>query len=493
MFFIETRGNDDFFPKKVEFSDAILAPIASFGGIYSPETIPKFTPTFLENQLNQSYKSLTLSILNLFGIDIDSKTLQEALDLYDQFDDATNPVPLVKVSDNVYVSELFHGPTRAFKDMALQPFGYILASLAKQRDQQYLILAATSGDTGPAALETFKNRDNIQVVCLYPEGGTSDVQRLQMVTESAPNLKVIGIKGNFDDAQAALKFLLASSTFKQQLSQQKVSLSAANSVNFGRIIFQIMYHIHSYLELVRKKEISLGDKVFLNIPSGNFGNALGAYYAQKMGLPVEKIIVSSNVNNVLTELINFGKYDISEKSLVKTTSPAMDILKSSNVERVLFDLFGPLRTRALMQQLDEKRCYQLEHDELEELQQIFVADFCTDEQSNQFIQQHYANGYLMDPHTATCFKVYDNPALKNLPSIVYSTAEWTKFSSLIDQAITGQSSRSDQEALESISTAANIGIPAVIQTLFDKPICHSTVIDKHLIEDEILRFLKDRP
>jgi len=492
MFFIETRGNDALFPKKVKFSDAILAPIASFGGIYSPETIPKFSPTFLQDQLNQSYKSLTLSILNLFEIDIDAQTLHEALALYDQFDDATNPVPLVNVGDNVYVSELFHGPTRAFKDMALQPFGYILASLAKQRQQQYLILAATSGDTGPAALETFKNRENIQVVCLYPEGGTSDVQRLQMVTESAPNLKVIGIKGDFDDAQAALKYLLASPTFKQQLNKLNVSVSAANSVNFGRIIFQIMYHIHSYLELVRKNVIELGDKVYLNIPSGNFGNALGAYYAKKMGLPVEKVVVSSNVNNVLTELINTGKYDISNKSLVKTTSPAMDILKSSNVERILFDLFGSLRTRELMQQLDEQRFYQLEPKELATLKQIFVADFCTDEQSNHFIQKHYAKGYLMCPHTATCFKVYDDLSLKTLPSIVYSTAEWTKFSSLIDQAITGQSGRSDKEALESISTAANIGIPTVIQALFDKPICHSLVIDKHLIEDEILCFMNEQ-
>jgi threonine synthase len=436
MFFTETRGNEPSFPKQVKFSAAILAPIASFGGIYSPETIPKFDHTFLEKQLNQSYKSLALSILNLFEVDIDPQTLQQALDLYDQFDDSTNPVPLVKVADNIYVSELFHGPTRAFKDMALQPFGYVLASLAKQRQQQYLILAATSGDTGPAALETFKNRDNIQVVCLYPEGGTSDVQRLQMVTESAPNLKVIGIKGDFDDAQAALKSLLASPTFKRQLDDLDISLSAANSVNFGRIIFQIMYHIHSYLELVRKDAIKLGDKVHLNIPSGNFGNALGAYYAQKMGLPVEKIIVSSNVNNVLTELINTGKYDISDKSLVKTTSPAMDILKSSNVERVLFDLFGASRTHELMQQLDEQRCYQLESNELEKLQQIFVSDFCTDKQSSQFIMQHFENGYLMDPHTATCFKAYDNPSLKALPSIVYSTAEWTKFSPVIDLAIT---------------------------------------------------------
>lgn len=490
MFFTETRGNEPSFPKQVKFSDAILAPIASFGGIYSPEIIPKFDHAFLEKHLNQSYKSLALSILNLFEVDIDPQILQQALDLYDQFDDPTNPAPLVKVDDNIYVSELFHGPTRAFKDMALQPFGYVLASLAKQRQKQYLILAATSGDTGPAALETFKNRDNIQVVCLYPEGGTSDVQRLQMVTESASNLKVIGIKGNFDDAQAALKSLLASATFKQQLDELDVSLSAANSVNFGRIIFQIMYHIHSYLELVRNGAIQLGDKVYLNIPSGNFGNALGAYYAQKMGLPVEKIIVSSNVNNVLTNLINTGRYDISDKSLVQTTSPAMDILKSSNVERILFDLFGASRTRELMQQLDEQRCYQLDKNELEKLQQIFIADFCTDEQSSQFIQQHFENGYLMDPHTATCFKAYDNTSLKALPGIVYSTAEWTKFSPVIDQAITGKQGSSDKEALESIATAANIGIPAVIQALFDKPVCHNTVIDKHLIEDEILAFLK---
>jgi threonine synthase len=490
MFFVETRGNEPSFLKQVKFSDAILAPIASFGGIYCPETLPKLDQIFFEHHLRESYKSLARSLLDLFEVDIDGEILQQALDLYDQFDDAANPVPLVQVTDNIYVSELFHGPTRAFKDMALQPFGYVLASLAKQRQQQFLILAATSGDTGPAALETFKNRDNIQVVCIYPEGGTSDVQRLQMVTESAPNLKVIGIKGNFDDAQASLKSLLASATFKQQLNELNVSLSAANSVNFGRIIFQIMYHIHSYLELVRKNVIELGDKIYLNIPSGNFGNALGAYYAQQMGLPIEKIIVSSNVNNVLTELINTGKYDISDKSLVKTTSPAMDILKSSNVERVLFDLFGALRTRELMQQLDEQHCYQLESNELEKLQQFFVADSCTDEESNKFIQQHFEKGYLMDPHTATCFKAYDNPSLRTLPSIVYSTAEWTKFSPVIDLAITGNQDSSDKEALESIATAANISIPEAIKVLFNKPISHNTIVDKHEIESAILSFLR---
>lgn len=490
MLFTETRGNDASFPEKVKFSDALLAPIASFGGIYCPESLPELDFSFFEQHLAASYKTLALALLNQFEVDIDSAVLQQALDLYDEFDDPANPVPLVQVDDNIYVSELFHGPTRAFKDMALQPFGCILSSLAKQRQQQYLILAATSGDTGPAALETFRNRENIRVVCLYPEGGTSDVQRLQMVTESAQNLKVIGIRGNFDDAQASLKSLLASPTFKQQLDTLNISLSAANSVNFGRIIFQIMYHIHSYLELVRRDVIKLGDKVYLNIPSGNFGNALGAYYAQKMGLPVEKIIVSSNANNVLTEFINTGKYDISDKSLIQTTSPAMDILKSSNVERILFDLFGAPRTRELMQLLDQQKCYQLESGELAKLQQIFVADYCSDDQSNGFIQQHFENGYLMDPHTATCFKAYEDKSLKALPSIVYSTAEWTKFSPVIDHAITGSSENSDKAALESIATAANISIPQVIKALFDKPVIHDMVVEKHEIEAEILRFLR---
>ena len=368
----------------------------------------------------------------------------------------------------------------------MQPFGLLLSSLAQQRDQQYLILAATSGDTGPAALDTFRNRDNIRVVCLYPNGGTSDVQRLQMVTEDASNLKVIGISGNFDDAQSALKTLLSSSKFNGQLDQMNISLSAANSVNFGRIIFQIIYHVHSYLELVRQRAISLGDPVYLNIPSGNFGNALGAYYARKMGLPVERIIVSSNANNVLTEWINTGVYDISDKALIATTSPAMDILKSSNVERILFDLFGQQRTQELMQQLDENHCYKLEKDELAQIQQIFRADYCSDEEGQAYIKSTFEQGYLIDPHTATCFKSWDSLKHKPLVSVVASTAEWTKFSKVINEAITGQSGESDLGALESISQSANIDIPASIRELFDKPACQDSVVDKDEIESEII-------
>ena len=490
MLFIETRGNDGQHSTSVPFSEAILNPMASFGGLYSPQTLPELSTEFLHSHINSSYKQLAFSVLKAFEVDIDDDVLNQAIALYDNFDDETNPLPVVKVNEDLFVSELYHGPTRAFKDMALQPFGVVLSSLAQQRDEQYLILAATSGDTGPAALETFKNRDNIRVVCLYPDGGTSDVQRLQMVTEDAANLKVIGIKGTFDDAQNALKKLLSSKTFKDKLRQKNISLSAANSVNFGRIIFQIIYHIHSYLELVRQQSIELGDKIYLNVPCGNFGNALGGYYAWKMGLPVEKIIAASNSNNVLTDLISSGSYDLTKRDLIATTSPAMDILISSNIERILFDMFGAERTQELMQSLIEHKQYQLSQDELVVLQNHFVADFCDDESGKKYIKKAFDGGYLMDPHTATCFKAHDTCRDKQLKTVVYSTAEWTKFSPVIDNALTGHVGTQDIDALKSIAQTANIKIPDVIQSLFDKPVTQQTVINKDDIEAEILAFLE---
>ena len=490
MHFIETRGNDGQHPKSVTFSEAILSPIASFGGLYVPESLPELGQPFLEKHLNSDYKTVAKDMLLAFEIDIDESVIDEALSLYDKFDDASNPVPVVKVKEDLYISELYHGPTRAFKDMALQPFGKVLSAIAQKRDENYLILAATSGDTGPAALETFKNRAKVQVACLYPDGGTSDVQRLQMVTEDAKNLKVIGIKGNFDDAQSALKQLLASKTFKDELKKKNIFLSAANSVNFGRIIFQIIYHIHSYLELVRQEAITMGEKVYLNVPSGNFGNVLGAFYAKKMGLPVEKMVISSNENNVLTQLIKTGRYDMRNKELIATTSPAMDILKSSNVERVLYDLFGAARTKTLMAELDADKVYQLSADELSKLQELFVADYCNGDEGKAYIKKTFETyGYLMDPHTATCFKAYETCSEKPLKSIIYSTAEWTKFSPTIANALTGEVDARDIDALKSIAQKAKIEIPAMISGLFEKPIAQETVIDKENIEKEILAFI----
>ena len=266
-------------------------------------------------------------------------------------------------------------------------------------------------------------------------------------------------------------------------------LSAANSVNFGRIIFQTIYHIHSYLELVRQNAIQLGEKVYLNVPSGNFGNALGGYYAMKMGLPVEKILIASNNNNILTKLINTGAYDLRDSSVIPTTSPAMDILKSSNIERIFFDLFGTERTKELMFQLDNDKHYQLSDAELKQIQSIFSADFCNDDEGKKYIKDAFSDGYLMDPHTATCLKTYDTCRDKQLITIVYSTAEWTKFSPVIANALTGEVDTHDIDALKSIAKEAGIEIPAIISGLFDKEITQKTIIEKDEIESEILSFL----
>ncbi|QKF60041.1 threonine synthase [Aliarcobacter lanthieri] len=491
MNFIETRGNDGIKPKEVSFSEAILNPSTSFGGLYVPKYLPTLEKDFIQNHLNSSYKELAYDILKAFKIDIDENEIKKALDLYDNFDDINNPCPVVKVKNDLFVHEQYHGPTRAFKDMALQPFGSILSSIAKMKNEKYLILAATSGDTGPAALNTFKNKENIQVVCLYPDGGTSDVQRLQMVCEDGKNLNVLGIKGNFDDAQNALKNLLASSSFKIELEKDNIKLSAANSVNFGRIIFQIIYHFWSYIQLLKQNEIKNGEKIYLVVPSGNFGNVLGAYYAQKMGLSIEKLLVASNENNILTEWINTGIYDIRNKELKLTRSPAMDILKSSNIERVIFDLFGNERTKELMEDLNKNNIFSMTKDETSKLQQYFSAIYSNDTFGNTTIKEFLDIGYLMDPHTATCIKAYNELREKPLKTVVYSTAEWTKFSPTVLNALKQDSKKySDKDALEEISTKYKAILPKSIKDLFTATINHNLVIDKKDIETEIVKFIR---
>ena len=488
--FIETRGNDGKRDKKVEFSYAIMNPSASFGGLYVPEDLPKIDLEFLQLATKKSYKQITLDILELFNIDIEKSVLEKAVSLYDNFDNKENPVSLRQIRNDLFVNELYHGPTRAFKDMALQPFGHILSSVAQKQKQDYLILAATSGDTGPATLDTFANKKNIKVACLYPSGGTSDVQRLQMVTEKGENLKVIGIEGNFDDAQNALKTLLASQTFKDELEKSNIKLSAANSVNFGRIIFQIIYHIFGYISLLKQNRISLGENFYQIVPSGNFGNALGAYYAKKMGLPIEKILIASNINNILTDLITKGEYDLRDRELLLTTSPAMDILISSNVERILFDKYGASRCKELMEDLKSNKYYKLSDDELKSLQEDFSAVYCDDEFAKNTIKEFANENYIMDPHTATCLKAYNELKEENIPCILCSTAEWTKFAPTMLNAINNDNKKyTDKEALEGISKSLHVDIPESINQLFEKEILHDRVVDRKNIEKEILGFI----
>jgi threonine synthase len=488
MQFIETRGNDGVKSSSVPFSEAILSPSASFGGLYVPKTLPKLDKDFLEGHLSSHYKTLALDFLQAFCIDIEQEILEEALNRYDAFDDPSNPVPLTQIEKDCFVSELYHGPTRAFKDMALQPFGYILSKLAQKRGENYLIMAATSGDTGPATLETFKDQEGVKVACLYPNGGTSDVQRLQMVTEDASNLKVIGVEGNFDDTQNTLKELLASEDFKAELKERNIKLSAANSVNFGRIIFQIIYHIHSYLELVRKGVIKMGEKIYLVVPSGNFGNALGGYYAKKAGLPIEKILISSNINNILTDWINEGVYDLTNRELIQTESPAMDILKSSNIERIMYDKFGAARTKELMEDLATKNKFTLTSVELSSLRNDFEASFSDDMECEAVVGMYAKKGYIMDPHTATCMRAYETLREKKLPTVVYSTAEWTKFSPAVSKAL-GHEVEGDIEALKWVRDHADVSVPSMINDLFDKPIIHNIVVEKEAIKEEMLNFL----
>ncbi len=489
MLFVETRGNDGQRSCEVSFSQAMLHPMASFGGLYAPASLPVLPPDFLQQHLSCDYQTLARAVLGLYELDVPASVLDQALARYSGFDDPQNPAPLHALSDELFVCELYHGPTRAFKDMALQPFGVLLAKLAEAHQVHFVVLAATSGDTGPATLETFKHCPWVKVVCLYPVGGTSDVQRLQMVTEDAPNVLVLGVQGDFDDAQAALKAMLSSEPFQAKLAAKHTHLSAANSVNIGRIIFQQVYHIHCYVELVRRDFIQLGAPICLNVPSGNFGNALGAYYALRMGLPIAKILIASNQNNVLTDFIRTGRYDLRDRPVVGTSSPAMDILKSSNIERLLFDFFGAARTSELMSALESDQCYQLREDELDRLQQVFTAGFATDAEVRAVIQAQSAAGYVLDPHTATCFKVQDNTALAGMPGVICSTAEWSKFSPTMVEALMGEPGLPDQTALARVADLTGVSIPPMIAGLFDKPIQHTKVVAPQAIEAEILDFL----
>lgn len=470
----------------ISFKDAILNPNAPYGGLYTLSHIPKLTQDDIAKLSNLDYKELCKSIFDKLGLDIDSSILEESLLTYDSFDTKI-PAPIEKIENNFYIQKLYCGPTRAFKDMALQPFSTMFSSFIKNTNQKYLILVATSGDTGPATLSGFANKSNIQVVCIYPKNGTSDVQRLQMTTIAAKNIKTIGINGNFDDAQSLLKSLLKDSNFQNELKANSIFLSAANSVNFGRIAFQIIYHAYSSLEMYKK----YNKQINIIVPSGNFGNALGAFYAKLMGFPIHTIYIASNKNNILTEFINTGIYDISNKSLQKTFSPAMDILKSSNVERMLFALFGDTRTKELMQELETNKKYQVNSNELKMIQKYFQATFCDDEFCLKTIKKYADNGIIIDPHTACGIKAYEKIQQDSnaLPTILCSTAEWTKFAPTLVKALNIDSTH-DRESLEKISKAYNINVPKQIVELFQKEEVNNKTLNSNEVMNEILSWIR---
>lgn len=483
---IETRGNDGLRDAHIGLYEAILKPIASFNGLWSLDKIPYIN---IDDIKDLSYNDLTRYVFKILGAD--SSLLDEALMSYETFDNLNAPLEFSKLDDDLFLQKLYTGPTRAFKDMAMQPFGRILCNLAKQDSKKYLILTATSGDTGPATLEAIKNQPNIYAICMYPNNGASDVQRLQMTTNDASNIKVLALNGDFDDAQSALKKLLNDSEFRDFLTKNNFSISATNSVNFGRIIFQIIYHIYSYTYLLRHNIIKSTESINIIVPSGNFGNALGAFYAKKMGVKINKIIIATNANSVLFDFIKTGKYDILNRKLLKTNSPAMDILKSSNMERVLFHLYGSSRTKELMENLDLHKTYEINSDELMELNTYFDAYVSSDDDVLSIIKEYAQKNVIIDPHTATALLAYKNSSKNDgRKNIIVSTAEWSKFAPTITKALHLDSINNDKDALHYISNKFALPIHKNIESLFNKNECNKTIINNDNISDVIKEWLK---
>lgn len=463
MKLVESRNGKN----SVDFKEALLHPSA--GGLYSPEFLPRFEG-YLYADL--SYQDFALKLIESFKFG-HKDLFKKALKTYQNFDDENCPITLRKINEKLYINELYHGPTRAFKDMALQPFGVLLEEFS--RDKKFLILCATSGDTGPATLKSFENAQNIKVCCLYPKDGTSQIQALQMRALDGRNLRSFAIRGDFDDAQRLLKSLLASEDFKQNLAKLGYELCAANSVNFGRILFQIIYHYYA--------AVKIGKELDIIVPSGNFGNALGAYYAKLMGAKIKKIKIASNANNILSEFFNTGCYDLRDKKLIKTISPAMDILVSSNIERLLFAKFGDERTRKLMESLRDERFFTLTKNELSSLQEDFVADFCTDEEAMCFIK---ASKLLIDPHTATCFKLVE----KDKTQIITSTAEWTKFTPSMVKALYDRECVDEKADLEKIARSFHYELKGGLWKLFEFSKEPFKSYDLKNLDKEILKELK---
>lgn len=492
--------------KTASFEEAMLNPSAILGGLYTFKTLPKLSQNDIKSLCHLSYENLCIELFKKLDLGINEDTLRNALQSYQNFDEANNPAPINTLDSKLFLLELYHGPTRAFKDMALQPFSRLFSHYASTRKIPYLILTATSGDTGPATLHSFANTPFINVACIYPHGGTSEVQERQMCGHTQPNCKVIGIHGDFDDAQNTLKTLLCDDDFIHTLRNKGIALSAANSVNIGRIVFQIVYYFWAYLQLLHNNAISSDEELSVIVPSGNFGNILGAFFAKAMGLKLGKLIVASNSNNILCDFIQSGVYDISKRTLLKTKSPAMDILKSSNVERVLYALYGSERTYELMKELELYGKYTLKAHELTMLQENFDAYYCDDKSCLNSIKEASLNGILLDPHTAIGYHVAKQVRTikPQTPLLCVATAEWSKFAPSMKEALLDSSSldsklqkslsnaHSDEQIIQSIcESIPHATIPTHILKLFSQTQQSSTLLQPHEVKNCILQWLTD--
>ena len=407
--------------------------------------------------------------------------------------------PLKKLNDNAFILELWHGPTCAFKDMALQILPHLLTKAIKKtgEDKKVVILVATSGDTGKAALEGFKDVDGTGIVVFYPNNGVSKIQQLQMATQEGANVGVVAVNGNFDDAQTGVKKIFTDEEYKAQLADKGFMLSSANSINWGRLAPQIVYYFSAYCDMLKNGEIANGDKINIVVPTGNFGNILAAFYAKTMGLPVNKLICASNINNVLTEFIKTGVYDKNRK-FHTTISPSMDILISSNLERLLYHLSDCNDTliAEYMTKLNIDGSYRVNDDILEKIRDLFYADCASDVETKQTINNiNKAYGYTADTHTAVALNVYDKyveDTGDTTKTVIASTANPYKFNESVINAITGEGGGDgldEFELLDKLCEISKMEIPASLAELKNKQVRFDIVCNKEDMQDMTSDFL----
>ena len=483
--FVSTRGQRG----RLDLFEAVLQGMGTDGGLLVPD-FPLAVQS-LESLQGLSYPHLAAKLISTFapvgseGIIADACTRAYASGAFPQ-----EVVPVVPAGD-IWVAELFHSPTAAFKDIALQFLPHLLtASLRLCGDsRRALILAATSGDTGKAALAGFADVEGTMIKVFYPQDGVSPVQRLQMTTQAGRNVDVVAVRGNFDDAQRAVKKAFASPPLAQACAEKGIFLTSANSINVGRLLPQIVYYFHAYLTLAARGVLTLGDEIDFVVPSGNFGNCLAGYMAKGMGLPVRRFVVASNCNNVLTDFFQTGCYDV-RRPFHKTNAPAMDILVSSNLERLLYMLDGDTaQTAGFMQALASEGSYRIGEAQLQALRQLFSAGWQSEQDVLDTIRRCYqTTGYLADTHTAVALGVARQYRTSgdSTPTVVLSTASPYKFPSSVCRALLGKT-LADAEAMQALQEATGAPVPACLADIMRRPVLHTGVVDP----EDITTYIKD--
>ena len=494
MYYLSTRD------KNLRFTpaQAIAQGLSREGGLFVPEQFPHLPEGALEQMKDMTYQQRAAYVMGLY---LDGFSQEELADFAqkaygpNKFDTPA-VAPIRKVDDNTYCLELWHGPTCAFKDMALQMLPHLLsASLVKNHEERTVcILVATSGDTGKGALEGFKDVPHTKIMVFYPKDGVSEIQELQMRTQEGANVGVCAVVGNFDDAQTGVKKLFSDEQLRKTLDERGYFFSSANSINWGRVLPQVVYYISSYADLLKSGAIKMGDKINICVPTGNFGNILAAYYAKRMGLPVNKLICASNSNNVLTDFLKTGVYD-RNRPFYTTVSPSMDILISSNLERLLYALSGEndAQVADYMSQLNASGRYEVSEDIKEQIRDLFAAGFTTEDETEETIGKMWQEKhYLIDTHSAVAFHVleqYRRETGDNTVSVVASTASPFKFGDAVLKAIGVQDVKSGVALLDQLSEASGIPAPAPLAALKTKTPRFDLCVEKENMEQAVLGFL----